>query len=61
MDSPGSKVASDLGVEMHELIRELYPICRSITGDGVRKTLKILSRFVPLSIEQVPAGTEVLE
>ncbi len=61
MDSPAPKLASDLGVEMHELVRELYPICRSITGDGVRKTLKILSRFVPLAIEEVPTGTEVLD
>jgi aminopeptidase-like protein len=50
-----------LGPEMHALVRELYPICRSITGDGVRQTLSILSRFVPLSIEEVPTGTPVLD
>ena len=50
-----------LGTEMHELIRELYPICRSITGDGIRRTLAILSRYLPLSIEEVPTGTAVLD
>ena len=38
----------DPGAAMHELMRELYPLCRSITGDGVRETLKILGRWLPL-------------
>jgi aminopeptidase-like protein len=46
---------------MHALVRELYPICRSITGDGVRETLRILSRHVPLSVVEVPTGTAVLD
>jgi aminopeptidase-like protein len=50
-----------LGAELHALVRELYPICRSITGEGVRETLKILSRFVPLSIEEVPTGAPALD
>ena len=32
--------AQALGVELHDRIRRLYPICRSITGDGVRQTLR---------------------
>ena len=47
--------------EMYELIRELYPICRSITGDGVRETLRILTRYVPLEIHEVPSGTPVFD
>ena len=31
------------GLYMYELIKKLFPICRSITGDGLRKTLEILS------------------
>jgi aminopeptidase-like protein len=50
-----------LGPEMQALVRELFPICRSITGDGVRQTLSILSRFVPLSVVEVPTGTPVLD
>ena len=49
------------GKEMHELIRKLYPICRSITGDGVRQTLKILQEYVPLSIHEVPTGARVFD
>jgi aminopeptidase-like protein len=49
------------GPEMYELVSELYPICRSITGDGVRKTLAILGRYVPLQIHEVPSGTPVLD
>jgi aminopeptidase-like protein len=50
-----------LGEEMLALVRELYPICRSITGDGVRETLRILSRVAPLEIREVPTGTQVLD
>ncbi|MBT3784383.1 DUF4910 domain-containing protein [bacterium] len=35
----------------------LWPLCRSITGEGVRQTLSILSEIIPLSIEEVPSGT----
>src|SRR5581483_5057222 len=47
--------------EMYALIRELYPICRSITGEGVRKTLRILQQRVPLQIHEVPTGTKVFD
>ncbi|MBT8467379.1 MAG: DUF4910 domain-containing protein [Deltaproteobacteria bacterium] len=46
---------------MHELIKELYPICRSITGDGVRQTLNRLSQRVPLQVHEVPSGTQVYD
>jgi aminopeptidase-like protein len=46
---------------MHGLAAELYPICRSITGDGVRRTLERIKREIPLAIEEVPSGTEVLD
>jgi aminopeptidase-like protein len=47
--------------ELQALVEELYPICRSITGDGVRRTLGILQRLVPLQITEVPTGTQVLD
>ncbi len=40
---------------------ELYPICRSITGEGVRETFGILGREVPLEITEVPSGTQVFD
>lgn len=39
----------------------LFPICRSITGNGVRETLKIISEIVPLKIYEIPSHTEVFD
>jgi len=50
-----------LGREMHALVAELYPICRSITGDGLRATLRRLQQVAPLEIREVPTGTRVLD
>ncbi len=49
------------GEEMHELVRRLYPLCRSITGDGVRATLDIVGEYIPLTVHEVPTGTQVLD
>lgn len=46
---------------MYRLIADLYPICRSITGDGVRQTLARIGRDIPLEIREVPSGTHVLD
>ena len=46
---------------MMALIEELFPICRSITGNGVRRTLAILQRYIPIKIHEVPSGTRVLD
>ena len=50
-----------LGAEMHALIVRLYPICRSITGDGLRQTLGILGEIAPLQMVEIPSGTQVLD
>lgn len=49
------------GSFMHALITRLYPICRSITGDGVRETLQIIREDVSLQICEVPSGTKVFD
>lgn len=51
-----------LGKEMHELCHELFPICRSITGDGFRQSLDILRKHVPsLKVIEVPTGTKCFD
>ena len=55
-------MTSNLGVEIHNLAKQLWGINRSITGDGVRKTLSILGEFVKdLVVFEVPSGTQVLD
>ncbi|WP_157248869.1 DUF4910 domain-containing protein [Nonomuraea typhae] len=46
---------------MKELVDRLYPFCRSITGDGVRQTLAVIGEHLPLTISEVPTGTQVLD
>lgn len=50
-----------IGQRAHNLISELYPICRSITGEGCRQTLRILQEHIPLEIREVPSGTKVFD
>ncbi len=47
---------------MHALLERLYPICRSLTGNGVRQTLAILREYLPeLRVLEVPSGTPALD
>ena len=50
-----------IGNNMHELMVELFPICRSITGNGVRQSLQILQNHISLNISEIPSGTEVFD
>jgi len=51
----------EIGQEMFQLIKELYPICRSMTGNGIRDTLHLIQRHVSLDIHEVPSGTNVFD
>jgi aminopeptidase-like protein len=51
----------EVGKEIYALIEELFPICRSITGNGVRETLKTISKHIPLEIHEIPNGTKVFD
>ena len=53
--------STGVGERMHRLMQELYPICRSITGEGVRQTLARIAEEIPLAIRQVPSGTRVFD
>ena len=48
-------------IDLHGLVRELFPINRSLTGAGVRETLAILARHIQLEVTEVPSGTAVLD
>jgi aminopeptidase-like protein len=51
-----------IGLEMHSWAKDLFPICRSLTGNGVRETLSYLSRIVPaMTIHEVPSGTQAFD
>jgi aminopeptidase-like protein len=50
-----------VGEAMYAMIGELYPICRSITGEGIRTTLRAIQAQIPLTIHEVPSGTEVFD
>ena len=56
-----TRVTEGIGSEMHALITDLYPICRSITGNGCRQTMEIIRKHVPIEILEVPTGTEVFD
>jgi len=50
-----------IGDEIYSLICELYPICRSITGDGFRETLTRIRKEIHLDVHEVPSGTQVFD
>ncbi len=58
MDKP---VLDDIGGDLFAFAAKIYPICRSITGDGVRTTLREIGAHVPLDIHEVPTGTTVFD
>jgi aminopeptidase-like protein len=60
-DTKAKPGAVGAGEFMYELIRELYPICRSITGDGVRETLRRVREHIPLELHEVATGTRVFD
>ena len=52
---------NEVGQEMFEFVSQLYPICRSITGNGLRQTLRLIQERIPLSVHEVPSGTKVFD
>lgn len=51
----------ELGKELHNFMAELYPVCRSITGEGVRETLRAIRKRIPLEVHEVSSGTKVFD
>lgn len=46
---------------MHAFVSELFPLCRSITGNGLRETLAAVQQHVPLALREIPSGSPVLD
>lgn len=57
----GPAAARGAGAALHAFASELYPICRSITGNGVRETLRRIGRRIPLETTEVPSGAQVFD
>ena len=52
---------SALGKQMYTLAERLFPICRSITGNGLRETLRIIQQEIPLTLHEIPTGTPAFD
>jgi aminopeptidase-like protein len=52
---------NEIGLQLHQLAAELFPICRSITGNGIRETLATLQKRIPLHTVDVPSGTPAFD
>jgi aminopeptidase-like protein len=57
----GPPTSGTVGDEMYRIVCQLYPVCRSITGNGVRETLRHISSHIPLTIHEIPTGKQVLD
>ena len=53
--------SSEIGKQMFQLMEELFPICRSITGNGVRQTLEIIKKHISLETHEIPSATKVYD
>lgn len=45
----------------YDLLKKLFPLCRSLTGDGNRETLRIIQELIPLKVAEIPSGSEVFD
>ncbi len=50
-----------IGDQIYALVSTLFPICRSITGNGVRETLSHVQKLLPITVHEVPTGTPVFD
>jgi aminopeptidase-like protein len=51
----------DSGSHMHAFAEQLFPICRSITGDGLRESLQLIGERIPITIHGLPSGTQAFD
>lgn len=58
---PAPEPVSETGARLYRAVEALYPLHRSITGEGLRATLRLLGERIPLVVHEVPSGTAVLD
>jgi len=56
-----NELTSSISQNMYDLLVELFPICRSITGDGTRETLQKIKKHIPINIYEIPTGTKAFD
>ena len=61
ISSLAGEAADPIGIEIYDLAAEIYPICRSITGPGVRNTLDVLARHIPLARQRAATGEQAFD
>jgi aminopeptidase-like protein len=61
IDRASAPAPEEAGREIHELMRELWPLPRSLTGNGLRRTLEIVGRDLDLELVETPSGTAVFD
>jgi aminopeptidase-like protein len=57
----GARPTEEIGRDAYELMRRLFPLCRSLTGDGVRATFGLLEEEIPITRTEIPSGTRVFD
>src|SRR6478672_480840 len=50
-----------IGTAAYELVRQLFPLCRSLTGAGVRATFDVLDEYIPLRRTEIASGTRIFD
>lgn len=61
VDWSAAPAVAEAGSEIYRLLVDLYPICRSISGDGVRRTFDLISPVLPLEVTEVPSGSPAFD
>jgi aminopeptidase-like protein len=57
----GARRTDATGRDAFELMRRLFPLCRSLTGDGVRATFDALEEEIPITRTEIPSGTKIFD
>jgi aminopeptidase-like protein len=61
MQAPPNQSGLPNAEDMMAMAKRLFPICRSLTGNGVRDTLRVLAEYLPIHIREVPTGTQMFD